>query len=102
MIAYLGVQRAYNDHPQHDDGTLKAVEDRDVIDADTYTHVDAPAHKSVLQVAHEITAPGGIWAAHSPDDAPTWVASDNAALAALLADHYGCDVRPFTTEEATK
>ena len=100
MLAYLGARRAFNDHPQHDDGTVKDLADRDVIEADTYTHVDAPPNKSVLQVAHEITAPTGIWASHSPDEAPAWVASDNDALAAILADHYGCEIRPFRQEAA--
>lgn len=45
-----------------------------------------------------ITAPGrGIWHAHS-DQPPAWVASDRAALAELLADHYGCEVRPMPVE----
>lgn len=48
-----------------------------------------------------VTAPGGAWAAnvHTPGASPAWVASDNGSLAALLAEHYGCEVRELDEAE---
>lgn len=50
------------------------------------------------------TDPGGAWHAHvhqvkGETPAPAWVASDDPALASLLAAHYGCEVRELETPE---
>lgn len=48
----------------------------------------------LLAAAHDITHPdAGLWAAHSNAAAPAWVASTDPALARLLADHWGCELR---------
>ncbi len=60
----------------------------------------------LLDAAKTITDPGRIWSRVSTDDAPAWVASSDPALAQLLADHYGCELReveldhgPYTVVE---
>jgi hypothetical protein len=41
-----------------------------------------------------ITHPGdGVWVNHSQETAPNWVASEDEALASLVAEHYGIEVR---------
>ncbi len=39
-----------------------------------------------------------MWARHSAAAAPAWVASDHPLLAALVAEHYGCEVRELRAE----
>lgn len=48
---------------------------------------------SLMDAAHDITHPQGVWAAHSDSDAPAWVASTNPALAQILAAHWKCELR---------
>ncbi len=49
---------------------------------------------SLMQAAHILTyETGGVWRAHSDADKPAWVASTDAALAQLLASHWGCELR---------
>jgi hypothetical protein len=40
-----------------------------------------------------------VWANHSDDEAPAWVASTDPRLAELLAEHYGCEVRDYEPSE---
>ena len=56
------------------------------------TTVQAPEGATLGEVFTSITAPGGVWANHS-DGKPAWVASTSPALAGLLAEHYGCEIR---------
>lgn len=57
------------------------------------TRMHLAPHLKLLEMAYDIThAERGMWQAHS-DGAPAWVASTNPALAAVLAEHYGCEVR---------
>lgn len=56
----------------------------------------------LMQAAYEIThLTQGVWQAHSDADTPAWVASSSPALAALLGEHYRCEVRePDPTDGA--
>lgn len=57
---------------------------------------------AVTAITHRGTDTHGVWAVHSAADAPSWVWSDDAAVAAALAAHYGCealDTDPRTDEE---
>jgi len=56
------------------------------------TIVLAPGLK-LMEAANDITHHRGVWTAHSDAEAPAWVASTDPALAQLLADHYGCQLR---------
>jgi hypothetical protein len=56
------------------------------------TTVTPPAGTPLAEIFTTITAPSGVWRAHS-DGPPAWVASTDPALAQLLAAHYGCEVR---------
>lgn len=70
------------------------------------TKVDIPADVPLATAILAITGPGGIWATHTavtdPETgeltsldghgkphAPAWIASDDPALASVLASHYG-------------
>lgn len=52
-----------------------------------------PAGITLMEAANDITSPRGVWQAHSDAAAPAWVASTDPALARLLADHWGCELR---------
>lgn len=50
----------------------------------------------LMEAAQDIISPRGVWAAHSDAAGPAWVAASGplgAALAALIADNYGCEIR---------
>lgn len=66
------------------------------------TLVVLPASTRLGEAFATVTAPGGVWAAqvHTPGAVPAWVASDNASLAALLGEHYGCEVRELDEDAA--
>lgn len=65
------------------------------------TVVDLPEEWSLSQAFVALTAAGGIWDTHTqtkdedgvvtsnPKAFPAWVASDDAALASLVASHFG-------------
>lgn len=54
------------------------------------TQIDIPDGTPLTSALRTITDPGGVWAAHAKaDTAPAWVASDNATLAQVLAEHFG-------------
>ena len=56
------------------------------------TEVNFPDEYTLAQAFVTLTAPNGVWANHS--DAPaSYVISDNASLATLVADHFGCKIR---------
>lgn len=65
------------------------------------TLVDLPGDVTLASAFAIITAAGGVWAAHThrPDATPAWVASDSDSLAALLADHFGVEVRELDAEQ---
>ncbi|MGI5155806.1 hypothetical protein [Microbispora sp. CA-102843] len=84
-------------------GNRRAVhgEDRQPLKGKLVTTVVIPDGRTLLEAAQEITHSQGVWAAHSDAPAPAWVASTDPALAALLGQHYGCEVRdPQPAEEA--
>lgn len=47
---------------------------------------------TLMEAAHDITHPQGVWAAHSIGT-PAWVASTDPDLARLLAGHWKCELR---------
>lgn len=56
------------------------------------------SHEGVMAVVH----PSGIWRAHSkPGTTPTWVWSDNAEMARILSEFFGCPVGRPTDVEST-
>lgn len=58
------------------------------------TDVELPDGTSVGEALRVITAADGVWANHAAEGAkPAWVASDSPGLAAVLAEHFGCEVR---------
>lgn len=63
------------------------------------TTVALPAEWTLMQCAQEITGGNGVWAKHSDDPAPAWVASTDPQLAQLLATNYGCELRDVETGE---
>lgn len=58
------------------------------------TAIDVPDEYTLAQGFMAITHPQGVWANHAVEGTvPTFVASDSAALAALLADHFDIEIR---------
>lgn len=58
------------------------------------TEVVFPEDTSLSEAFTTVTHPAGVWANHAEEGkTPAWVASDSDALASLLGDHYGCEVR---------
>ncbi len=57
------------------------------------TAVTIPEGQPLLDTARDLTHPQGVWAAHSSGGTPAWVASTDAALAGVLAAHWGCELR---------
>lgn len=58
------------------------------------TTVEIPDELTIAEAFTAITHPSGVWAAHvhqvrGETPPPAWVASDDTALATLLASHYG-------------
>lgn len=54
------------------------------------TTVDFDDDTTLAEAFINLTHPHGVWANHATEAAkPSWVASDNPALAALVADHFG-------------
>lgn len=67
------------------------------LDGRRVTTVQIPDTYTLLEAVATITAQDGVWNNHSQgnnvdDYTPDWVASDNEALASLLASHFGCPV----------
>ncbi len=56
------------------------------------TTIIVPPGTPLMEALHTITVPTGVWQAHS-DGTPAWVASTNPTLAAVLAEHWQCEVR---------
>lgn len=81
----------------------KDKEVRTSVDGKYCTVVRPPAGQSIGETFATITAAvRGVWAMHSDADKPAWVASTSPGLAALLGEHYGCEVRdpePDNTDE---
>lgn len=64
------------------------------------TTINVPEGVSLGEAFTTITAPKGVWANHSAEP-PSWVASDNDALATILASHFGdIEVRDLIIEES--
>jgi len=61
------------------------------------TTVTPPDGMSLVAALTDITHPS-LWSAHSDAPTPAWVASTNPALAALLAEHWGCELRDVEEE----
>lgn len=61
-----------------------------------------PAGTPLLEAVQTMLAGSGVWARQTHtagEKPPAWVASDMPALAALLAEHWGCDVRDIDEAE---
>jgi hypothetical protein len=61
-----------------------------------YTFIRVAADTTLLDAATEITR--DLWVTQSDALAPAWVASSDPALAQLLADHWGCEIREVETD----
>lgn len=73
----------------------------DPLDGNQITTVTIPDTAGPIEAFTNVTAPDGVWANHSQGDPPDWVESDDATLASLLSQHFGCRVgRPKGWKEA--
>lgn len=91
---WLGCVKCYDDDQQHlpDD-------ERQIGDAPTPTYIAAPDDMPRAELYVSITSSAGVWARQSPDETPLWVASTDAKLAGLLADHWGVDGEPLPIKD---
>lgn len=80
------------------DGTPKVTEsghevkERRHVPHGTWTVVGRIPGHPVRMLVNDIMNPGGIWEYHSDAPGPTWVASDDPALAAALSAVFECPV----------
>ena len=85
-----------NRHAVHGKGTGDQVEIVPLPKGKRATEVIFPDDSSLSEAFTAVTHPAGVWANHATEGAkPAWVASDSDALAQLLGDHFGCEVRPL-------
>lgn len=89
MYLFLGTRRAFNDPSQHEDGTAKTLDERDILDMKSRVEITFPAGVPFSEAFVTVTSPTGVWANQSPDAAPAWVASDDEDLARLVSRHFG-------------
>jgi len=76
-----------------ENGEKITVDERRPIDhPDAVTTIQFPPDTDVVEAFTNICHQNGAWNRHA-DDPPTWVASDNAVLASLLSQHFGCPVQ---------
>jgi len=81
MRLYLGNRNALTADP---DGSTRTAKGKQC------TTVDFPEGTSLGEAFTVLTASDGVWANHAKaGSTPAWVASDSAALATLVADHFG-------------
>ncbi len=105
MILYLGNRDAYNLENVavlDDDGEPTVVERRVPVVGKLRCTVEFPDGIDLREAFLTVTDPGqGVWVSQTNGDAPpAWVASDDDALATILAAHYGCEKRdPLPTGE---
>ncbi len=100
VIVYLGNRAAIEAVEDPDDVDTAADEGRAVnrirtpLEGNRRTTVVLAPGTKLMDAAYQIThSSRGVWTAHSDADAPAWVASTDPALAQILADHYGCELR---------
>lgn len=93
-IVYLGNRNAISIGPDGDRINYPGKQCTTVVLRDDAT---------LMEAAQEITGANGLWAAHSDDAGPAWVAAEGPlgeALAQLLASHYKAELREVEREEA--
>ena len=84
-VVYLGNRDACEADPDSEIGERRAIPGKQC------TKINVAAGVTLALAVHEIT--GHMWPAHSYGDRPAWVASTDPALAALLAEHWSCELR---------
>lgn len=97
MMVFLGVRAAYGRAEDPVTGDPIPTAEREVLDGNRRVEVGPfPAGTSLGEAFTDVTNPAaGVWVSQSPDPAPAWVSSDSANLAALIGEHYGCEVREY-------
>lgn len=90
-VVYLGNHKAIERIGEGDDVERRAIAGK------RCTTVVLPEGITLMDAVRDITAPQGVWAAHSDAEAPAWVAADGpmaGAITAILAAQYpGIEVR---------
>ena len=100
VVVYLGNRKAVEVLEDPDDVDAAAQENRapnrlrQALPGKRCTTIVLAPGTPLMQAAYEIThLTQGVWQAHSDADTPAWVVSTSPALAALLAEHYRCELR---------
>lgn len=95
-VVYLGNHKAIERIGEGDDVERRPIAGK------RCTTVVLPEGITLMDAARDITAPQGVWAAHSDAEAPAWVAAEGpmaGALTALLAAQYpGVEIRDPETQ----
>lgn len=74
----------------------------DVSDVPRVLTVNFPEGTTLGEAFNTVTNVGGVWDHHGGlENKPAWVNSDSDGLAALLSEHFGCDVGKPDNVEAT-
>lgn len=90
---YLGNRQAVEARNIEDDDGKIVSQERRSLPGKHCTTANIPDGMPLVEALTNITHPSGVWGHHSDADAPAWVASDWPALAAALAEHWGCELR---------
>lgn len=102
MRVVLGNRNAVHTVQKAVDGELQDVVEK-MSRGKRATEIDIDDDYGMSRAFVTITDPRGVWAAHStPGATPAWVASDNAGLATLLGEHFGCEVRELDVNPGAK
>ncbi len=77
-------------------GNPQAIDSGKPIEGVQITTAVIPEDRTLAEAVRDVSYTGdagdGFWTSHSSAAAPSWVESDNPALAQALATHYGCPV----------
>jgi hypothetical protein len=85
---YLGNHQPVESRRNADDTTVRVP-----LDGKRCTRVEFPAGTATAEAIATLTAPTGVWAAHSDSPNPAWLACTDPGLAAAMAAIWGCEVR---------
>lgn len=107
VIVCLGNRAGIENIPDPDDSEEQAADEgrarnkirRPLPEGKLCTTANLPEGTPLVEALTIITAGNGVWANHSDDPAPAWVASTSPRLAEVLGEHYGCEVRDYAPNE---
>lgn len=81
-LLYVGLARAYNSASRAEDGTVIPNEDREIVDVTGLTTINLPDDWGADEILNHLIR---ITRTHTPDDGPTWYATDDKRLGGIAS-----------------